>query len=49
MESKQVSGLYWIGEVLDLDACTGGFNLQIAWTTANAAAQAIIRKEGEDT
>lgn len=41
MESKLVSGLYFAGEVLDLDACTGGFNLQIAWCTANAAARAI--------
>ena len=38
MESKAVSGLYFIGEVLDLDAVTGGFNLQIAWSTAVAAA-----------
>lgn len=34
MESKLVSGLYFAGEVLDLDAVTGGFNLQIAWSTA---------------
>lgn len=33
MESKQVGGLYFAGEVLDLDAVTGGFNLQIAWST----------------
>ena len=38
MESKKVSGLYFIGEVLDLDAYTGGFNLQIAWSTAAACA-----------
>lgn len=37
MESKLVKGLYFIGEVLDLDALTGGFNLQIAWSTAMAA------------
>ena len=37
MESKLVKGLYFIGEVLDLDAVTGGFNLQIAWSTAYAA------------
>ena len=37
MESKQVKGLYFAGEVLDLDALTGGFNLQIAWSTAYAA------------
>jgi predicted flavoprotein YhiN len=37
MESKLVSGLYFAGEVLDLDAVTGGFNLQIAWATGRAA------------
>lgn len=41
MESKLVSGLYFAGEVLDLDAYTGGFNLQIAWSTGYAAGQAI--------
>ena len=41
MESKKVSGLYFAGEVLDLDAVTGGYNLQIAWSTAYLAAQAI--------
>lgn len=41
MESKLVKGLYFIGEVLDLDAVTGGFNLQIAWSTARAAAEFI--------
>ncbi len=40
MESKKVSGLYFIGEVLDLDAVTGGYNLQIAWSTAWAAGNA---------
>lgn len=40
MESKLVSGLYLAGEVLDADAYTGGFNLQIAWSTAFAAARA---------
>ena len=37
MESKLVRGLYFAGEVLDLDAVTGGFNLQIAWSTGNLA------------
>lgn len=37
MESKKVKGVYFAGEVLDLDAVTGGFNLQIAWSTGNAA------------
>ena len=41
MESKLCGGLYFIGEVLDLDAYTGGFNLQIAWSTAYACAQAV--------
>ena len=40
MESKLVSGLYFAGEVIDVDAYTGGFNLQIAWSTAYAAANA---------
>ena len=41
MEAKKISGLYFAGEVLDLDAVTGGYNLQIAWSTAYLAAQAI--------
>ena len=41
MEVKKISGLYFAGEVLDLDAVTGGYNLQIAWSTAYLAAQAI--------
>lgn len=40
MESKLVSGLYFAGEILDCDAYTGGFNLQIAWSTAYGAAMA---------
>lgn len=40
-ESKLVSGLYFLGEVLDVDALTGGFNLQIAWSTAYACAKGI--------
>ena len=38
MQSKLVPGLYFAGEVIDCDAYTGGFNLQIAWSTAYAAA-----------
>ena len=38
MESKLVKNLYFAGEVLDVDALTGGFNLQIAWSTGYAAA-----------
>lgn len=41
MESKLVRGLYFAGEVMDLDAYTGGFNLQIAWSTAYVAANSI--------
>lgn len=37
MESKKVKGLFFAGEVLDLDALTGGFNLQIAWSTGHLA------------
>lgn len=44
MESKKVPGLFFIGEVLDLDAVTGGFNLQIAWSTAVAAAVAAAEQ-----
>ena len=41
MESRLVSNLYFVGEVLDLDALTGGFNLQIAWSTGYAAGNSI--------
>ena len=41
MESKLAKGVYFVGEVLDLDALTGGFNLQIAWSTAYAAGNAV--------
>lgn len=41
MESRKVRGLYFAGEVLDLDARTGGYNLQIAWSTAYAAGSGI--------
>ncbi len=44
MESKVVPTLYFAGEVLDIDAVTGGFNFQAAWTTAFLAANAIGRK-----
>ena len=39
MESKLIQGLYFAGEIIDLDASTGGFNLQIAWSTGYVAAQ----------
>ncbi len=41
MQSKKVPGLYFAGEVIDCDAYTGGFNLQIAWATAYAAGMAV--------
>ena len=41
MESKLVKHLYFAGEVLDLDAMTGGFNLQIAWSTGHLAGDSI--------
>ena len=41
MESKIVNGLHFAGEIIDCDAYTGGFNLQIAWATAYAAAMAV--------
>ena len=44
MESKLVQGLYFAGEVLDLDAMTGGFNLQIAWSTGYLAGSSISEK-----
>lgn len=39
MESKQVSGLYFAGELIDVDAFTGGYNLQIAWSTGRLAGE----------
>lgn len=42
MESKKTKGIYFVGEVLDLDALTGGFNLQIAWSTAYMAGQNLL-------
>lgn len=50
MESKLVHGLYFAGELLDVDAYTGGFNLQIAWATGRAAGEAAAMersREGE--
>ena len=45
MESKLAKGVYFAGEVLDLDALTGGFNLQIAWSTAYAAGNSAGNEE----
>lgn len=49
MQSKLVPGLFFAGEIIDVDAYTGGFNLQIAWATGHAAGQAAARtgKEGK--
>ena len=43
MESKKIRGLYFAGEVLDVDALTGGFNLQIAWSTGHLAGVSVRR------
>ena len=45
MESKLVEGLYFAGEVLDVDAYTGGFNLQIAWATGHLAGVSAAERE----
>ena len=47
MESKKAGGLYFAGEVLDLDALTGGFNLQIAWSTGHLAGKCAGAPAGE--
>ena len=44
MESKHVRGLHFAGEILDLDAVTGGYNLQIAWSTGWAAGKGAARE-----
>ena len=41
MEHKSISGLYFIGEICNIDGITGGYNFQAAWSTAYLAAQAI--------
>jgi predicted flavoprotein YhiN len=41
MESRLVPGLYFAGEVLDIDGITGGFNFQAAWSTAKVAASSL--------
>lgn len=47
LESKKRPGLFFAGEVLDVDAITGGFNLQAAWTTAYVVAQHIGQNKAE--
>lgn len=49
LESRSTPGLYFAGEVLDIDGITGGFNLQAAWTTADAVARAIADKAADGT
>ena len=44
MESKIIKGLYFAGEVLDLDALTGGYNLQIAWSTGHLAGESAAEE-----
>lgn len=46
LESKVHPGLYFAGEALDVDAVTGGFNLQAAWSTAAVVAQAVVGDDG---
>lgn len=46
LESKKYDGLYFAGEVLDVDAVTGGFNLQAAWTMGYVSAKSIAEKYG---
>lgn len=48
MESKLCPGLYFVGEVLDLDGYTGGYNLQIAFSTAHLAAQSIAQRHNAE-
>ena len=42
MESKLVQGLYFAGELLDIDALTGGYNLQLAWSTGSLVGDSIV-------
>lgn len=49
MGSKKVQGLYFAGEIIDCDAYTGGFNLQIAWATAYGAGMAVSEHKDEKT
>ena len=48
MESKKIPGLFFAGELIDCDAYTGGFNLQIAWATGHAAGLGAAKKLGKD-
>jgi hypothetical protein len=46
MESKVVDGLYFAGEMIDVDAETGGYNLQIAYSTGWLAGQSAVQHKG---
>lgn len=48
MESKKKTGLYFAGEVIDVDAYTGGFNLQIAWSTGKLAGVSASERNGDE-
>ena len=44
MQSRKVPGLYFAGEILDVDGVTGGFNFQHAWTSGWVAANAVVKQ-----
>ena len=46
MESKIIKDLYFAGEIIDVDALTGGFNLQIAYSTGYTAGKKIKKRKG---
>lgn len=48
MQSKKKTGLYFAGEVIDVDAYTGGFNLQIAWSTGRLAGISASKRNGDE-
>jgi hypothetical protein len=48
MQSRLVPGLYFAGEVLDIDGITGGFNFQSAWTTGWLAGSAMGKEQDEE-
>ena len=48
LECKRYPGLYFAGEVMDVDAVTGGFNLQAAWTTGYTVAKSIVKSIQKD-
>lgn len=47
MESKKIKNLYFAGEMIDVDAMTGGYNLQIAWSTGYLAGRSATEKSKE--